>query len=505
MDQASGYVTDLGYVKAYAPEFAASRWRWAQVSAGRPPLDIRQNFTKADLGCGYGLALLMDAAIYPQAEFIGVDINPTHTRWATDIAAEAGLTNIRFLQRPFAVELAQELPATDFICMHGVWSWVSGDNRKILCQLIQQTLTPHGEVALSYNVLPGWSVKRALRELLMRKFLSTPGSTPERIAVAIEYAKQCREASAPLFTFYPELSSELDSIAAQPRNYVAHEYFNVDWTNFYQYEVATSFNEMGLRFAGSAQVLDNLEKLSFGHASIKILNQVAPDQRETLKDVLLNRSFRYDIYTAQTESFSWDQVKIALCNSQFLSLGPSNTLPKYLTPDAQAWTLSSTEVEALAASLQLQPHSGRQLAKDFNAEGERLDRLCHSLLLLLGAGAISAVVESPDQTERVTRARRLNAAILNRSIRGDQVHVLLSPVDGLGHEASLIDQFFIAALMMGKDPVSYALRGLRAAGLGLSNQGKLVSDADAMVREVEKRLTAFQSQKQPMLKQLAII
>ena len=58
----------------------------------------REGLTVLDLGCGRGVAALALAAANPSWTVIGIDSMPAHVSEAREIAAEAGLDNLRFLE-----------------------------------------------------------------------------------------------------------------------------------------------------------------------------------------------------------------------------------------------------------------------------------------------------------------------------------------------------------------------------------------------------------------------
>jgi hypothetical protein len=506
MDPAAGYVTDLGYVKTYTRELAPSIQQMAMCVAGKRSSPLAPAFSKVELGCGYGLSLLMDAASHPQASFIGVDINPVHTNWASALARDAGLSNITFLDRAFSDDLASVLPELDFIGMHGVWSWICQSNRTAILDLIQQLLKAQGIVMVSYNSLPGWSVKRALRELLMRKFLSLKGSTESRIMSSLAFARTCRDLKAPLFATYPVLSAELDQIATMPLSYIAHEYFNLDWTNYYQYEVAESFCEIGLEFAASGQILDNSEPLSFAKASIELLDQVAPAERETLKDVLLNRSFRFDLYASPAPSQPWGELAKTLMASHFLSVTTDvGVIQRYVTPDAERWTLPPSTFQAILACLAGPPKSGADILTEFATRSPAPEHLLRALVLLLGCGAISVTLDPRHEVKRAECAAKINMAVIKRTLQGEKLLHLLSPIDGLAYDVSVQDQIFLAANLMGKDPISYSHRAIKGGSAGLVVNGATITDDAEIVREIERRYGEFQSKVAPLLSRLGIL
>ena len=62
--------------------------------------------------------------------------------------------NVTFLEQSFAEALTASMPRLDFIALHGVWSWISGENRCAIVDFINTKLKPGGVVYISYNALP---------------------------------------------------------------------------------------------------------------------------------------------------------------------------------------------------------------------------------------------------------------------------------------------------------------------------------------------------------------
>ena len=140
-----GYVTDVAYTTNFYREITPAWLATTCLLLGQRPPDLTRPFRYADLGCGHGFTALVVAATCPQAEVWAFDFNPAHIEWANRLAAAAGLTNVRFVEASFA-ELAAlpeaALPAFDFMVSHGVLSWISPENRRLMLDVIRQRLRP---------------------------------------------------------------------------------------------------------------------------------------------------------------------------------------------------------------------------------------------------------------------------------------------------------------------------------------------------------------------------
>ena len=70
---------------------------------------LEQGAKVADVGCGHGVSTLVMAAAFPQSDFIGFDFHGPSVARANVLAAESGLTNVRFEEAS-----AKDFPGTDF-------------------------------------------------------------------------------------------------------------------------------------------------------------------------------------------------------------------------------------------------------------------------------------------------------------------------------------------------------------------------------------------------------
>ena len=63
-----------------------------------------------------------------------------------------------------------DLPDFDFIGLHGIWSWISDENRAVIVDFIRRKLKVGGVLYISYNTQPGWAaivlVKKSNNPLL---------------------------------------------------------------------------------------------------------------------------------------------------------------------------------------------------------------------------------------------------------------------------------------------------------------------------------------------------
>src|SRR5207245_5812626 len=111
-----------------------------------------------ELGCGHGFGALALAVCNPCWRVTGIDFNPAHIAAARAFAAEAGITNARFLEADLA-SLAEdpragEIPEADVATLHGLGTWVTDPIRARLVRLLAAKVRPGRAVQPSYNALP---------------------------------------------------------------------------------------------------------------------------------------------------------------------------------------------------------------------------------------------------------------------------------------------------------------------------------------------------------------
>ena len=169
VEWSDGYVTSIDYTSGFYPGLSPLSQNFSLLLRGIAPVQLADGFSYCELGCGHGFSTTLLAAANPKGSFWGVDFNPAHVASAERLAAAARVENVTFLEQSFAEVLTASMPRLDFIALHGVWSWISGENRRAIIDFINAKLKPGGVVYISYNALPGWAAHAPLRQLLVER------------------------------------------------------------------------------------------------------------------------------------------------------------------------------------------------------------------------------------------------------------------------------------------------------------------------------------------------
>ena len=152
---AEGYVVDVGYTHGYYRELAPATLSFVGVLGGFEPPDAGRPSITTSSAAATDCRLALHAAANPHGRFIGVDFNPTHVHNAQRLARDAGIGNVRFLEKELR-RAARGRSARGRI--HRAARRLVLDRRRAARQIVEfirRRLKPGGIVYVSYNCLPG--------------------------------------------------------------------------------------------------------------------------------------------------------------------------------------------------------------------------------------------------------------------------------------------------------------------------------------------------------------
>jgi 2-polyprenyl-3-methyl-5-hydroxy-6-metoxy-1,4-benzoquinol methylase len=245
-----------------------------------------------ELGCGTGINLLAMAQLWPEAELVGIDLAEGHIAEAREAARETGLeSRVTFLREDLS-EIRGDLGKFDMIICHGVYSWVPPAVRKAVLDLCRERLNPIGIAYVSYNALPGWRARGAIREMMLQR---TEGvSDPrERVAMAralVDFLAATVPEELPHGKF---LRNEAAYLRGRDDAYVAHDYLSPFNEAFYFRDFVKEAAAHGLGYLGDANPW-SMRADDLPAATLQQLAQLAagPVERGQYLDYIRDRTFR---------------------------------------------------------------------------------------------------------------------------------------------------------------------------------------------------------------------
>lgn len=509
-DWTSGYVADIGYTYGYYHELNPLRLRLALLHAGLAPPEVR---TACELGYGQGLSINMHAAASP-IEWWGTDFNPGQAAFAMEMAKASG-ANVHLHDEAFASFCSRtDIPDFDYIGVHGIWSWISEENRAVIVDFIRRKLKVGGVAYLSYNTMPGWSPFAPMRHLLTEhaEYIGSEGhGLVSRINGALDFANKLMECE-PLFArANPTVADRLKKLQDHNRHYLAHEYFNLDWSPMHFAEIARELATAKVSFACSAHYLDHIDLINMKPKQQLFVNAV-PDAtlRETVRDFMVNQQFRRDYWIKGPRKLPPLERLERLQAERVVLTVPRSAASLKATGTAGEVTMQEQiYVPILDALADHKPRSIMQLMEVTAGKKITSEQLVQAVIVLVGTGQLAPV--QPESATDKARARtdRLNAYVMNRARSSGDIGHVASPVTGGGQAADRIVQLFLLALKQGRerpaDWVASVWDVLKLQDQKLVKDGSVLKTADENKAELGVQAAAFEKNGLPMLKALGVV
>ena len=510
-DWTSGYRADISYTHGYYRELSPLMLEFALLSmmqshrVGRP-------LRYLELGYGQGLSLNIHAAAVP-GEYWGTDFNPAQAANAKDLAAASG-AHLRALDSSFE-ELAarDDLPMFDIIVLHGIWSWISDENRRAIVKIARQHLAIGGVFYISYNSTPGWSAAMPLRHLMSLHADLASGEAQgvvSKIDGALAFAKTVVDSKAAYFKANPAVVDRLKKITEQNKHYVAHEYFNADWLPMPFSDVASLLSEAKLSFAASSNFFDHSDGINLTADQQILLGGIKhPILKESVRDYMVNQQFRRDIWVKGVRPLLPLNQMAQIKAQGFALLVPVADVPlkiKGMLGETKLQQDVFQPVIELLAKNEFTPKTGAELADALPKL--KFAQIVQALVLLAGTGHVSPTQAPALIKQAQATSDGLNAKLIaNAEFSGDTSH-LASPVTGGGIGVSRFQQLFMKSIKAGrKAPAEWAAdawKPLLAQGQRLIKNGKTIEKAEDNIAELKSIAEDFNSNRLPIMKALRV-
>lgn len=509
-DWTSGYVADIGYTFGYYNELNPNRATLALLSAGFVP---PSSGVHCELGYGQGLSVNVHAAA-SGFTWYATDFNPSQAAFAQSLArasgADAHLTDEAFSD--FCNRT--DLPDFDSISLHGIWSWISDENRTVIVDFIRRKLKVGGALYISYNTLPGWATFAPMRHL-MTEHASVMGSLGKgvvsRVDGALEFSQKLIDTNPLYARANQSVVERLKKVAAQDRHYLAHEYFNKDWHPMHFATISQWLSPAKIDFVCSAHYLDHIDALNLTAEQQAFLKEI-PDTRfkESVRDFMVNQQFRRDYWIKgarklsvieQTELIK--QHKLVLTSSrEDISLKISGSLGEANMSEAIYSPILDLMSDHKTRSLE-------EISFKIKEKSVSFPQVVQAALVLVGAGNMASVQSEAQVATAKQTSANLNEALIDKARFSAEITFLASPVTGGGIAVNRFQQLFLLAIRNGKkQPQDWAIEVwsvLSAQNKRLLKEGKALESAEDNVQELVSQAKDFAKKRLPILQTLEIV
>jgi SAM-dependent methyltransferase len=506
----SGYVTELEYTYGYYRELCPSLLRLACLSAGIAPPSSKQ-LHYLEMGFGQGLSVNIHAAAV-DGEFWGTDFNPSQVTHARALAEASG-SGAKLFEDSFAEFAARpDLPEFDMIGLHGIWTWISDENSRVVVDLIRRKLRAGGIVYISYNCLPGWAPAVPLRHLmkLHADFAAEASGLLAKLDGAVSFAQQVIDSGALFFRGNPAVAERLKRMSALDRHYLAHEFFTHDWRVMPFSDVARWLDDAKLNFVASAHLLDHIEAVNLTEAGNKLLSNIShPVLRQSVRDYFVNQQFRRDIFAKGYRRLTQLEQNEAFRHQAFVLLMHADDVPMKVAGSLGEATLQESIYRPIVQALAddgYAPKTLSQLAANPKLSSITHAQLVQSVLVLTGGGYVHPAHEPSRQAK--ARCAAMNRFVCERARSSSKISFLASPVCGGGIVVPQVYQLFLLATQHGKrspsDLASFVWNIFAAQGHRIMKEGKTIESPEENLQELSKQATDFVDKRLPVLKALGV-
>jgi len=398
--------------------------------------------------------------------------------------------------------------------LHGVWSWVSHQNRTHIVDILRRKLRVGGIVYLGYNSYPGWADGIPLRHI-MQMYVELATSKNKDLTTSIDeavtFTQRVAECDAGYFRVNPAAIRRLSEFTKKNRSYLAHEFFGRYWEIMNFSDVVKLLSDAKLTFVGSADVVDYVEQFNLSEQGRALLTEIKnPVLRETIRDFLVNQQFRRDIFIKGGRRLPRGEHLEVLRSKNFILMTRPEDISLKGRGKRGEFELKAEQVRPVLDALAQNNHAPQSLGdleRRPELSGLNLPTLMQIILILTAAGHIHPT-QQPDSTVR-RRSHALNQHLCMKAISGGDINFLASPVIGGGVYANRYEQLAILGLKDADfDPVKQARRTcalLIKQGQKLTKNARPIEEPEQMLAAIHRAMEQFREKRLPIFRALEIV
>ena len=508
-DWTAGYVADIGYTFGYYQELNPLRVRLAFINAGLACPEIG---SACELGFGQGMSANLHAAA-SVTSWHGTDFNPSQASFAQELAAVSG-AGAKLFDDAFAdFANRSDLPDFDYIGIHGIWSWISDENRAVIVDFIKKKLKVGGVLYISYNTLPGWAAFAPMRHLMTEhaEIIGAEGTgIVSRINGALDFTEKLLATNPTYARANPQIAERVTKIKEQNRHYLAHEYFNRDWHPMHFATMADWLEPAKLQYACSAHYLDHIDAVNLSAEQQAFLKEI-PDAmfRESVRDFMVNQQFRRDYWVKGARRLNvLEQAEALRAQKVILVIHRPDASLKVTGSLGEASMSEAVYNPVLDALADHKTRTLGQLEQAVKDKGVAFAQVMQAAMVLTGAGSLSAVQDDAVINKAIKHTEKLNAHLIDKARGSNDISYLASPVTGGGVTVGRFQQLFLLAMSQGKkqpaDLAAYVWQILTVQGQKIVKEGKTLDTPEENLAELTEQAQAFADKQLPILKALQI-
>jgi methyltransferase-like protein len=270
-----------------------------------------------ELGCNRGLHLIGMAMLYPEAQFVGVDVSETAIAQANELVETLELTNISF-RAIDVLQLTGSPGECDYLIAHGLYSWVPENIREKILELCGHVLADNGVAYLSFNTYPGWHLRRLIADMIRihTEGVADPTQKVQQGATLIATLLRSLGENNP---YTSAIKAEIESLLTKNPVVALFDEFSSQNSPVYISEFLRRAKALGLQYLGDSELgrvtVDQLP------AEARDLLDAAPDVtlREQYTDFFRLTRFRHTILCRENVAVDRENLAMRLARMYIAS------------------------------------------------------------------------------------------------------------------------------------------------------------------------------------------
>ena len=451
----SEYTQDVAFNSDFGALQTPVHLTTAALVSGYPAGKVAGDFRYLDLACGNGHTLTILASAHPEAEFVGVDINPAHIDHGKALAELSELSNITFICSDIAHVSAQDLGTFNYCTVSGVFSWLDTKRQSILVDLVSEILAPQGLFYLDYCALPGIAPNATLYSMLQQLSGEYSGSSADKLVKASQLLNVIRDNNGQFFQQNLQANERFSRLLANPPEDEAHEVLNLQPNSVWSKDIIEAAERVGLNFVGSAGLHHNVAPFADHLGLPPESESFSVATRQMLQDIAWNIAQRKDIYTINNAVSSLPLLDRAGHFAFYFPPGALNEkvirhitqqfpAAHLLTPELMAILSHCTQCDSIASMAhQFCDIYVQKTGSDFNQINELIEQLLATRIMSL------AVMSLPSVTMQgsIYMPSKLNRTLLKQDIHLEHGRPFASPVVGTRVLLPIKDRLYLWALV----------------------------------------------------------
>jgi methyltransferase-like protein len=205
-----------------------------------------------ELGCNRGLHLIGMAQLYPDAQFVGIDLSESSIARAVELAGALELKNVSFRAMDLT-QLSGRAGECDYLIAHGVYSWVPQSVREKLFEICGHVLADNGVAFINYNTYPGAHLRELITGMIS---IHTAGldDPVEKVSEGAALVSTVLRALGDESPYAPALKSETEALLGKNPLVAYFDEFSPDSTPVYFSDFIRHASAHGLQFLAEAEV-----------------------------------------------------------------------------------------------------------------------------------------------------------------------------------------------------------------------------------------------------------